>query len=60
MASAVVTDIDGPPGHNSIIAREYGIPTIMATWGATRTIQSGQTVTVAGSMGTVSLNFIEG
>lgn len=31
MASAVVTDICGPLSHSSIVAREYGIPAVMAT-----------------------------
>ncbi len=55
MASAVVTDIGGPLSHSSIVAREYGIPAVMAARGATRYIQSGQMVTVDGSAGTVIL-----
>lgn len=55
-ASAIVTDIGGPLSHSSIVAREYGIPAVMATHTATRTIQSGQMITVDGSMGTVTLN----
>jgi len=53
MASAVVTDIGGPLSHSSIVAREYGIPAVMAARNATRYIQSGQTVTVDGKTGTV-------
>ena len=52
-ASAVVTDIGGPLSHSSIVAREYGIPAVMATRTATRAIASGQMVTVDGSAGTV-------
>ena len=37
LASAVVTDIGGPLSHSSIVAREYGIPAVMATRSATRT-----------------------
>jgi pyruvate,water dikinase len=55
MASAVVTDIGGPLSHGSIVAREYGIPAVMGTGVATRRIQSGQTVTVDGTEGTVTL-----
>ena len=29
-ASAIVTDIGGPLSHSSIVAREYGIPAVMA------------------------------
>ena len=55
MASAVVTDIGGPLSHSSIVAREYGIPAVLATGNGTRRIQDGQTVTVDGSAGTVTL-----
>lgn len=56
MASAVVTDIGGPLSHSSIVAREYGIPAVMATGSATRRIRTGQIVTVDGSKGTVMFN----
>jgi pyruvate,water dikinase len=55
MASAVVTDIGGPLSHSSIVAREYGIPAVMATGSATRRIHTGQIITVDGSAGTVML-----
>ena len=55
MASAVVTDIGGPLSHSSIVAREYGIPAVLATGVGTRRIQDGQTITVNGSTGTVTL-----
>ena len=55
MAAAVVTDIGGPLSHSSIVAREYGIPAVMAARNATRHIQSGQMITVNGKEGTVIL-----
>lgn len=55
MASAVVTDIGGPLSHGSIVAREYGIPAVMGTGIATKRIHSGETVTVDGTAGTVTL-----
>ncbi len=55
MAAAVVTDIGGPLSHGSIVAREYGIPAVMGTGVATKRIKSGQTITVDGSAGTVTL-----
>jgi len=55
MAAAVVTDVGGPLSHGSIVAREYGIPAVMGTGTATRRIRSGQTVTVDGSEGTVTM-----
>jgi pyruvate,water dikinase len=54
-ASAVVTDIGGPLSHSSIVAREYGIPAVMAARSATRSIHPGQMVTVDGTAGTVTL-----
>jgi pyruvate,water dikinase len=53
LASAVVTDIGGPLSHSSIVAREYGIPAVMAARNATHYIQNGQIVTVDGKAGTV-------
>ncbi len=55
MASAVVTDIGGPLSHSSIVAREYGIPAVMATGSGTRRIPDGQIITVDGSKGLVTL-----
>jgi pyruvate,water dikinase len=56
MASAVVTDIGGPLSHSSIVAREYGIPAVMATGIATRRIRNGQVITVDGAAGVVLLS----
>ena len=55
MASAIITDLGGPLSHSSIVAREYGIPAVVATGIATRRITDGQTVTVDGGAGTVEL-----
>jgi pyruvate,water dikinase len=55
MASAVVTDIGGPLSHSSIVAREYGIPAVMATGVASKRIRSGQTITVDGNAGIITL-----
>ena len=35
MASGVVTDVGGPLSHSSIVAREYGILTVLGTGVAT-------------------------
>ena len=59
MAAAVVTDIGGPLSHGSIVAREYGIPAVMGTGVATQRIRSGQSITVDGSAGTVTLNIAD-
>ena len=54
-ASAIVTDIGGPLSHSSIVAREYGIPAVLATGNGTRRIKDGQIITVDGSKGEVIL-----
>ncbi len=54
-ASAIVTDIGGPLSHSSIVAREYGIPAVLATGNGTRRIHDGQMVTVDGDTGMVKL-----
>jgi rifampicin phosphotransferase len=54
-AAAIVTDVGGPLSHGSIVAREYGIPAVLGTGVATKRIQSGQTITVDGTAGTVTL-----
>jgi pyruvate,water dikinase len=56
MAAGVVTDIGGPLSHGSIVAREYGIPAVLGTGLATQRIRSGQTITVDGSAGAVTLS----
>lgn len=54
-AAAIVTDVGGPLSHGSIVAREYGIPAVLGTKVATKSIHSGQTITVNGSTGVVTL-----
>ncbi|MGH3981507.1 MAG: PEP-utilizing enzyme [Pseudonocardiaceae bacterium] len=51
-----MTDIGGHLAHAAIIAREYGIPAVLATGNATELLRDGQLVTVDGSAGTVSLH----
>ena len=55
-ASAIVTDIGGPLSHSSIVAREYGIPAVLGTGTATRRIHTGQTITVDGTAGGVTIS----
>jgi pyruvate,water dikinase len=46
-ASAIVTNRGGRTCHAAIIARELGIPAVVGTGGATRTLSDGQPVTVS-------------
>jgi pyruvate,water dikinase len=53
-AVAVVTDGGTLAAHASLVAREYGIPAVVATGDATARLHDGQVVTVDGSAGTIS------
>ncbi len=52
-AVAVVTDGGTLAAHASLVAREYGIPSVVATGDATARLADGQVVTVDGGAGTV-------
>jgi rifampicin phosphotransferase len=52
-AAAVVTDGGTLAAHASLVAREYGIPAVVATGDATTRLTDGQVVTVDGGAGTI-------
>ena len=52
-AAAVVTDGGSLAAHASLVAREYGIPAVVALVDATQRIRDGQSITVDGSAGLV-------
>jgi phosphohistidine swiveling domain-containing protein len=52
-AAAVVTDGGTLAAHASLVAREYGIPAVVATGDATARLTDGQVVTVDGGAGTI-------
>jgi phosphohistidine swiveling domain-containing protein len=54
-AGGLVMEMGGAMSHGSIVAREYGIPAVVGVPSATERIETGQTLTVDGSAGTVSL-----
>ncbi|MGH3285111.1 MAG: PEP-utilizing enzyme [Streptosporangiaceae bacterium] len=54
-AAAVVTDSGGVLSQTAVIAREYGIPAVLATGQATRRLSDGDQVSVDGSTGVVSI-----
>jgi pyruvate,water dikinase len=54
-AAAVVTDTGSVLAHASLIAREYGIPAVVATHDATHRLHDGQLITVDGNAGVVEL-----
>ena len=52
-AEAVVVEVGGELSHAVIVARELGIPAVVAAAGCTRVLQTGDLVEVDGSAGTV-------
>jgi pyruvate,water dikinase len=52
-ASAIVTDAGGMTSHAAIVSRELGIPCVVGTRVATRTLRDGMLVTVNGKEGVV-------
>jgi phosphohistidine swiveling domain-containing protein len=53
--AAVVTETGGVLSHAAVIAREYGIPAVLAVPGATQRLKDGQLVLVDGHQGTVTV-----
>jgi pyruvate,water dikinase len=53
MIGGIVADAGGALSHPAIIAREYGIPAVVAAVGATDAIRDGEVITVEGAEGTV-------
>ena len=53
VAGGLVTEVGGILSHGAIVAREYGIPAVMAVSDATKLLQVGQAVTVDGNKGIV-------
>jgi phosphohistidine swiveling domain-containing protein len=54
IAAGVVTDVGNAMSHTSIVAREYGIPTVVGCGDATARLTDGSRVTVDGAAGTVA------
>ncbi len=50
----IVAEHGGQLSHTAIVAREYGLPAVVAVRGAMREIRDGQTVTVDGGKGRVA------
>lgn len=53
-ASAIVVERGSLLSHSAIVAREMGIPCVVALKGATRWIKDGETISVDGSTGEVT------
>jgi pyruvate,water dikinase len=53
VAAGVVTELGGPLSHAAVVAREFGVPSVVNVAGATRAIRTGDVVRVDGDRGTV-------
>lgn len=51
----LVTDAGGSMSHAAIVAREYGLPAVVGTNGATRLIKTGDKLKVDGEAGKVKI-----
>jgi pyruvate,water dikinase len=54
-AAGLVTEVGGLMTHGAVIAREYGVPAVVAVQDATRQIRDGQQLRVNGTEGWVEL-----
>jgi pyruvate,water dikinase len=55
-AAAVVVETGGMLSHAATVAREFGIPCVVLVDDATRIIHEGDTITVDGAAGTVTID----
>jgi len=53
MAAAVITELGGSLCHAAVVAREFGIPAVVAVGGALSTLSDGEPLEVDASAGTV-------
>lgn len=52
-AAGLIVEVGGLLSHGSIVAREYGVPAVVGVTGATRTIRTGDRITLDGATGRV-------
>jgi phosphohistidine swiveling domain-containing protein len=55
VAAGVVTELGGPLSHAAVVAREFGVPSVVNVAGATRAIRTGDMLRVNGDHGLVEL-----
>ena len=53
MAAGVVTELGGPLSHAAVVAREFGVPSVVNVSGITRAIRTGDRLRVDGDRGVV-------
>jgi rifampicin phosphotransferase len=55
VAAGIVTELGGPLSHAAVVAREFGVPSVVNVVGATRAIRTGDFLRVDGDRGVVAL-----
>jgi pyruvate,water dikinase len=55
LINGLVTEAGGPLSHPAIVAREFGVPSVVGTRNATSVLTDGQLVRVDGSNATVEV-----
>jgi pyruvate,water dikinase len=55
VAAGIVTELGGPLSHAAVVAREFGVPSVVNVVGATRAIRTGDLLRVDGDRGIVTL-----
>ncbi len=53
LAAGVVTELGGPLSHAAVVAREFGVPSVVNVDGATRVLRTGEMLRVDGDRGVV-------
>ncbi len=53
--AGLVTEAGGQMSHGAVIAREYGLPAVVAVPDATARIEDGQRIRVDGTSGVITL-----
>ena len=53
VAAGVVTELGGPLSHAAVVAREFGVPSVVNVEGVTRAIRTGDRLRVDGDRGVV-------
>jgi pyruvate,water dikinase len=53
--AGLVTDSGGALSHAAIVAREYGLPSVVGTINGTKILQNGQRIRIDGATGKIQI-----
>jgi pyruvate,water dikinase len=60
VAGGLITEIGSPLSHGAVVAREYGLPTVVSVKGAMDTIKDGQKIKLDAVTGVVEVKVLNG